>query len=150
MSSINSTGRPNEPVGASVFRDQQHLLVGQDDWAKGAYETNTAGLVLPKVLTDFKPKYTPDAMRAKLQVSVTVEIIVAPDGTVAKARIKPTPEGQSTLAWRADGTGDVAAGIKQLVESALETAQKWTFEPGMLNGQPVPVRTILMLEFRLH
>lgn len=137
------TGRESAP--ASAVSPQT-----QDDFGKGAYESNTRGLVAPKIVKNPMPKYTPEAMRAKVQGKVVVEIIIGTDGTVEKARIQPVPDGLSGLSWRPDATGDGPAGIKQLGESALATAREWTFEPGMLNGQPVRVRVSLVLEFRLH
>jgi len=80
-----------------------------------------------------KPRYTPDGMRQKLQGTVTVDVIIGTDGTVTKARI------QVSL--------DKATGLD---EAALTAARQSTFTPGTLQGQPVPVHTFLVLEFRLH
>ncbi len=103
------------------------------EFLKGSVGTDTPGLLLPVASRQLMPKYTPDAMRQKIQGTVVVELVVAADGTVSKARIK-----QSL---------DKASGLD---ESALETAKKWTFTPGMLNGQPVAVHLQINLEFRLH
>lgn len=104
-----------------------------DDFAKGAYPAATPGLLQPKAVILVKPRYTPDAMRQKIQGMVIVEIIVLPDGTVGKARIKESLDKEYGLD-----------------ESALETARKWTFTPATLNGQPVAVLTTVSLMFQLH
>ena len=103
------------------------------EFLRGAYEMNTPDLVKPNVVNLVKPRYTPDGMRQKLQGTVTVDVIIGTDGTVTKARI------QVSL--------DKATGLD---EAALTAARQSTFTPGTLQGQPVPVHTFLVLEFRLH
>jgi len=104
-----------------------------EEFLRGSVETSTPGLLVPVAVNMQKPRYTPDAMRQKLQGSVAVDIVIAADGTVSKARIRQSLDK-----------------VLGLDDAALEAAMKWTFTPGMLNGQPVPVHTILSLEFRLH
>jgi beta-lactamase regulating signal transducer with metallopeptidase domain len=124
-----------------------------DDFTKGAYVLPGApGVTFPRVTTQVKPKYTPDAMRAKLQGAVEVEMILAPDGTVSKARVRPQPDGSAgVVVWRVDGVV-VDGGVPgaQLVEQALIAARQWTFEPATRDGKPVAVRVLMSLEFRLH
>jgi len=103
------------------------------EFLKGAYELNTPRLIKPVAVTDVKPRYTSQAMREKLQGVVSVEIIIAADGTVSKARVIVSLDK-----------------VYGLDDEALRTAKQWVFTPGTLDGQPVPVHTILMLEFRLH
>ncbi len=105
----------------------------EDDFAKGAYIASTAGLVLPSPVRQIDPEYTPEAMDQKIQGTVMIEIVVAPDGTVARARVVRS----------LDKTYGLDA-------SALAAAKEWTFKPGTLKGQPVPVLTELAMEFRLH
>ncbi len=105
----------------------------QDDFARDAYTEGTAGLVMPKAIKVPVPKYTAEAMRAKIQGTVDVQIVVGPDGKVARARI------QRSL--------DKTYGLD---EEALAAARQATFEPGTLDGKPVPVLATLTLEFRLH
>ena len=104
-----------------------------DDFAKGSYEPNTPGLIAPQILRNVMPKYTPEAMRQKLQGSVEVEIIIGTDGSVTKARIKKSLDK-----------------VLGLDEAAIAAAKEWKFTAGTLNGQPVPVHGLLNLEFRLH
>ena len=69
-------------------------------------------------------------MRAGVQGTVEVEIVIMPDGTVGRAR--------------------VLQGIDPgLDNAALKAAQKWLFEPATLDGQPVPVIATLRLSFRI-
>ena len=104
-----------------------------DDFAKGSYEPGTPGLIAPQIIRSVMPKYTPEAMRQKLQGTVEVEIIIGTDGSVAKARVKKSLDK-----------------VLGLDDAAIAAAKDWKFSAGTLNGQPVPVHGILNLEFRLH
>jgi protein TonB len=98
----------------------------------GAYAPGN-GVSWPTVLREVKPKYTPDAMRAKLQGAVELEIVVKEDGTVGEVRVTKSL--------------DKASGLD---EAAMEAARKWIFEPGKKDGRAVSTRVGLVLEFRLH
>ncbi len=98
----------------------------------GAYAPGN-GVSWPDVLREVKPKYTPDAMRAKLQGAVELEIVVLENGTVGDVRVTKSLD-------RASGLDD----------AAIEAAKKWLFKPGMKDGKPVSTRVGLVLEFRLH
>ena len=102
-----------------------------DEFLKGVVPSDTKDLVLPRVLREVKPKYTPDAMREKVQGRVKLQVVVQTDGTVGRARVL---EGLH----------------EQLDATAITAAKQWLFTPGQLKGEPVPVAMELMLEFRLH
>lgn len=91
------------------------------------------GVTWPEVRTEVKPKYTPDAMRAKITGAVELEIIVKEDGTVGDVRITKSLDR-----------------VSGLDEAAREAAKKWRFTPGMKDGKPVATKVGLVLEFRLH
>jgi protein TonB len=98
----------------------------------GAYAPGN-GVSWPTVVKEVKPKYTPDAMRAKLQGAVELEIVVLENGTVGDVRVTKSL--------------DRASGLDQ---AAIDAAKQWIFKPSMLNGKPVASRVGLILEFRLH
>jgi TonB family protein len=77
------------------------------------------------------PKYTPEAMRAKVQGAVKVQAVVAADGTVARARVleRLHPELDAT---------------------AIAATKQYLFKPAQLKGEAVPVAVELLLQFRLH
>ena len=91
------------------------------------------GVVAPKVKEKFDPPYSSAAMGAKIAGVVKLEIVVMPDGTVGRARVVESL--------------DTVFGLDA---AALAAARRFTFEPGTLNGQPVPVLTTITMEFRLH
>ena len=77
-----------------------------------------------------QPAYTAEAMRARVEGTVALEVLVDERGRVADARVLKS--------------------IPLLDESALAAAKQWEFTPTMLNGQPVPVLVMLELEFTLR
>lgn len=91
------------------------------------------GVTTPVVITQVKPQYTPEAMRAKVQGLVRVECVVLPDGTVGDARIVRSIDP-----------------VFGLDEQALAAAKRWRFKPGLMNGKPVPVTVTIELSFTLR
>lgn len=91
------------------------------------------GVTTPVVITQVKPQYTAEAMRAKVQGLVMVECVVLPDGSVGDARIIRSL--------------DPRFGLDQ---EAIAAAKKWRFRPGLLNGKPVPVVVSIELSFTLR
>ena len=93
-----------------------------------------SGVSWPVILREVKPKYTPDAMRDKVQGSVELEIVVKADGTVGDVRVVKSLDKEHGL--------DAAA---------IEAAKKWLFKPGTKKDDGKPVATIVtvMMEYRL-
>ena len=91
------------------------------------------GVTNPTILKQVDPKYTPDAMRAKVQGVVELEAVVGPNGVITEIRILKSLD-------RAFG----------LDEEAIKTAKQWLFRPGQFQGQNVPVVVVIQMEFRLH
>lgn len=91
------------------------------------------GVTSPVVIYDPKPKYTADAMRAKVQGTVVMSAVVMPDGSVTDIRITRSL--------------DQSFGLD---DEAKKTAAQWRFRPGMRQGQPVAVRILIELDFNLR
>lgn len=98
----------------------------------GVYDIGS-GVSTPIVVFDPKPKYTADAMRAKVQGEVWLSAVVMPDGTVTDIQVIRSLD-------RSFG----------LDEEAKRTAAQWRFRPGRRQGEPVPVRIQIVLEFNLR
>jgi protein TonB len=103
------------------------------EFGKDAFKSSEPGLVMPVVLRRVNPTYTANALRAKIEGIVKVDAVIQPDGTIGETRI-----AQSL---------DTTYGLDQ---AALFALKRWSFEPGQLNGQPVPVIVSVVLAFRLH
>jgi protein TonB len=98
----------------------------------GAYRMGS-GVTDPTLVKQEAPKYTSEAMRAKIQGIVELEAVVMPNGSVGDVRITKSL--------------DARFGLDQ---EAIRAAKAWLFRPGTLQGEPVPVLVTLILEFRLH
>jgi TonB family protein len=98
----------------------------------GAYRPGN-GVTTPVLRQEVKPQYTADAMRAKIQGVVVVECVVNTDGTVGKAEVIRSL--------------DRNFGLDQ---EALKAVRQWRFDPGMRQGQPVPVLVSIELTFTLR
>jgi periplasmic protein TonB len=92
------------------------------------------GDVTPPIpILQVQPKYTTEAMIAKVQGSVRLSIVVRADGTVGEVKIVDSLDTRFGLDAR-----------------AIEAAKAWRFKPGLRQGHPVDVQVTLILDFRLH
>ena len=98
----------------------------------GAYRPGS-GVSAPELITQVKPQYTTEAMRAKIQGKVWLEVVVMPDG-------RP---GEIKIARSLDRTFG-------LDEEAIKAMRQWRFRPGTRMGAPVPVQVVVEMEFSLR
>jgi protein TonB len=91
------------------------------------------GCADPQLIHNVDPKYTSEAMRAKLQGNVELEVVVQKNGTVGDMHLTRSLDKQFGL--------DAAA---------MTAAKSWMFKPATCKGQPVDMIVSLVLEFRLH
>ena len=98
----------------------------------GVYRPGS-GVASPVVITEVKPQYTADAMRAKIQGTVWIEAVVLPDGSVGNVQITRSL--------------DQTFGLDQ---EAIKAVKRWRFRPGTRAGQPVPVLVEIELTFTLR
>jgi protein TonB len=87
----------------------------------------------PRLIREVKPGYTSEAMRARIQGTVRVQAIVAPDGSVSAARVVRSLDDRFGLD-----------------QEALKTVKQWRFRPGMLAGRAVPTVIEIELTFTLR
>ena len=85
----------------------------------------------PKVVYDPDPQYSEAARRAHYQGTVVLWVVVEADGSPSRIRVA-----------RRIGMG--------LDEAAIVGVQRWRFQPGTRNGQPVPVQINVEVTFRLQ
>jgi TonB family protein len=96
-----------------------------------------SGIKNPTLVKEVKPTYTPEAIRAKLQGVVELEVTVMPDGSVDPNTIVITKSLDRQFG---------------LDDQAKEAAKHWVFVPGInnVNGQRVPVRVGIEMTFTLR
>ena len=87
----------------------------------------------PKLIYQVKPNYTVDAMRAKIQGVVTMDVEVLANGSVDPRRIR--------IARSLDPGLDREAAI---------AVRQWRFRPSRLKGRPVASRVTVELWFVLR
>ena len=123
-------------TGAATIAGGQTPQAGAlnyDTFAPEAYRAGMPGLVLPVRMRVIDPQYTPEAMRARLQGVVLIDAVIGVDGSVGEMRISRSLDKTNGL--------DL---------SAATTLKSSAFEPGRLNGSPVPVVVTVGFEFRLR
>jgi periplasmic protein TonB len=106
---------------------------GEDKGFGGDSFREGNGATVPTLLQSFDPKYTTEAMRARIQGEVTMEVVVGPDGLVKDVRVVKSLD-------RANG----------LDEQAMKTARQWRFRPGMYQGKPVSFVVLIVMTFNLR
>jgi periplasmic protein TonB len=92
-----------------------------------------SGVTPPSVITEVKPAYTAEAMRAKVQGTVLVNCVVLADGNVGDCEVVRSLD-------RSFG----------LDEEAIKAARQWRFSPGTRLGEPVAVLVTIQLDFTLR
>jgi len=84
----------------------------------------------PKLVDRVEPAYSAEARKARISGIVIVEARIDESGRVTDAMVvKPLPFGLS--------------------EAALDAVKQWRFEPGTLDGKPVPVVFNVTVNFKL-
>jgi TonB family protein len=89
-------------------------------------------VTLPKVVSEVKPQYTPEAMRARIEGTVMMNTVVRTDGTPGDIEVTRSL--------------DTEYGLDKQAVTALS---QWRFEPGLKDGKPVPVLVTVEMRFTL-
>ena len=84
----------------------------------------------PRLLSRIQPEYSEEARKARLNGSISLSLMVQPDGTPADVRV-----------IRPLGLG--------LDEKAIAAVSQWRFQPGTKNGATVAVKATVEVSFRL-
>ena len=91
------------------------------------------GVSNPVLVREITPRYTDQAMRARVQGVVELDAVVLADGSVGPIQIVRSL--------------DPTFGLD---ERAIEAVRQWRFRPGLLAGQPISVLVHIELTFTLH
>src|SRR5688572_1525130 len=82
-----SAGPGNVGLGDTPEPGSGNLGAQPGDGAGPGITRGGSGVTMPTLIERVSPKYTPDAMRARVQGSVWIECVVQADGTVGDARV---------------------------------------------------------------
>ena len=109
------------PVGEAAAHAQQ-VVDGKDP-----------GVTLPKIIFEVKPRYTPEALRARIEGTVIMTAVVRTDGRPDDIEITQSLDTEYGLD-----------------EQAVAALSQWRFEPGLKDGKPVAVRITVEMRFTLR
>jgi protein TonB len=98
----------------------------------GAYEMETAGLTPPEVLRQVQPRYDRSSARRGVQGAVDIEVVINERGMIGFARI-------------INGLSD-----EELDRLALEAVRQWRFTPATFGNEPVAVRAVVTVNYRIY
>ncbi len=103
-------------------------------------KTNNMGgslLVEPVAKTQYDPEYPALARRIGIQGVMAIRVLVGIDGLVKRAVVIRDTNG-------------IEANDKEVLEAAtLRAAMRWTFDPAIYNGEPIPYPVTLRFKFNL-
>jgi TonB family protein len=97
------------------------------------YSADTAGLQMPVATHTANPPYTAEALKARVEGTMAIEVTIGTNGRVLDALVTQGLNPQLGMD-----------------EQAIAALSEWTFQPGTLNGQPVAVRTVISFTLRLR
>ncbi len=96
----------------------------------GVYHLGS-GVVPPTVLKQVTPRYTADAMRQRIQGTVTLEVVVSREGIPLATRV----------------TRSLDPGLDN---EAIAAAREWRFAPGRVGNTSVDVLVTILLDFNIR
>jgi periplasmic protein TonB len=107
------------------------LAGGQEaPWPPAGVFLVVSGITAPKIIKSARPNYPPEAMRAKIQGRVKMELVVQADGTVGEVRVVRSVD-------RKFGLDD----------AAVKAVKEMRFTPAMKDGVAVPVLLSTEMDF---
>lgn len=88
-------------------------------------------ITTPSLLHEVKPRYTPEALKARVKGMVTLGCVVQTDGACGDIRVTKSLDD---------------AGLDR---EAIKALEQWRFKPGTRGGKPVPVEVSVEMAFNL-
>ena len=82
------------------------------------------------LISQVPPVYPSEARAAGIEGQVVLNIVIGKDGAVSSVQ---TMQGNPAL-----------------VQAAMDAVRQWKYKPTLLNGQPVQVKTQVMVTFSLN
>ena len=98
--------------------------------ARQIYDVNDQGIMRPELVKDVPvpARYTPDAMRRKIEGSVLLRGVILESGRVADVKVVESLD-------------------PELDQEAVAAFSKWAFKPGTKERAPVAVRVTCKMAF---
>jgi protein TonB len=99
----------------------------------GGFPSPGGDISWPRLVREVSPRYTAEAMRARIEGVVHLEAVVRSDGTVGRVRVRRSL--------------DAAVGLD---DEAVTAVRAWRFTPALRRGQPVDVVVPVEVAFTLR
>jgi TonB family protein len=130
---IGSGGGVGEGVGTGIGSGLgPGLGPGSGGGTGGGVYRPGNGVTAPTLLVQVRPTYTAYALRAKIQGSVLLELVVQRDGTPRDIRVIRSLDREG------------------LDREAILAVEQWRFSPGRRDGVPVDVLVTVVMDFHIH
>lgn len=97
------------------------------------YKVGEHGIQAPKVTFEVKPRYTEEAMRAKIQGEVQLEAVIGTDGRPDAIKVTKSLDAEHGLD-----------------AEAIDALKRWRFEPSRKDGKLVRVQVAVDMRFTLR
>lgn len=123
------------PVLLTLLVTLQSGAVGAQEkpWPPAGVVPPGNGVIAPRLVKDEKPKYTADALRAKISGVVLLEVVVLTDGKVGDVRVTQSLDREFGLD-----------------NQAIAAVKLWEFKPGTKDGAAVPVVVKIEMTFQTN
>jgi TonB family protein len=119
-------------AGTTVAATMSLPIAVTEAQTRKIYRGDDAGITLPQAVEEVLPRYTAEAMQARIQGSVWVKAIVLESGDVDEVTVTKSLDDQHGLD-----------------QQAVDAARQWKFKPGTIKGKPVPVEITIEMTFTL-
>ena len=90
-------------------------------------------ITAPRAIKERQPRYTAEALKAKIQGNIGLEVVVRTDGTVGDVRVARSLDKEHGLD-----------------DEAVKAVKQWRFAPGTKDGAAVPVLVEIEVTFSLR
>ena len=120
------------PLGTRIFCAV--VVIGDFRWSSRAPTPGTDGVYevaaaeIKRLPSSPSVEFPARTFAYEIADSVTIALTITPEGKVKKAKA-------------------VSGKIDSLKEAAEKTVKKWAFQPYLVNGTPVPIRTEIVVDF---
>lgn len=95
-----------------------------------AHKITEPGVTQPRIIHKVQPKYSKKARKNKIEGTVTLSIIIDPEGKATNFEVKKSLD-------------------PDLDRNAIAAVQQWVFKPATKEGQPVAVYATVEVTFHL-
>lgn len=116
-------------LSGSAIANQTRIFA-QTDLQSCPKSASVDGNVTPAVLTQaVQPQYPEVARTYGVDGNVSMDVVIAADGSVRDAK--------------------VTHGLPQLIPNAVNSAEKWRYDPARINGVAIACRAVIKMNFQI-